>query len=34
MVVVHVNGATLSCRLEDSDQVRRVTEAVRAKGSR
>lgn len=34
MVVVHVNGATLSCRLADSDGVRKVTEAVRAKGIR
>jgi mannose-1-phosphate guanylyltransferase/mannose-6-phosphate isomerase len=32
MVVVHVDGATLACRLEHSDQVRRVTEAVRARG--
>lgn len=31
MVVVHVAGATLSCRLGDSDQVRRVTEAVRSR---
>ncbi len=31
MVVVHVAGATLCCRLGDSDQVRRVTEAVRAR---
>jgi mannose-1-phosphate guanylyltransferase len=29
-VVVHVNGATLSCPLHASDDVRRVTEAVRA----
>ncbi|MBI1798227.1 MAG: NTP transferase domain-containing protein [Candidatus Eisenbacteria bacterium] len=33
MVVVHANGATLSCRLEDSDQVRRVSEAARARES-
>ena len=32
MVVVHVNGATLSCRIADSDQVRRVTEAIRERG--
>lgn len=32
MVVVHVDGATLTCRLDASEQVRRVTEAVRAKG--
>jgi mannose-1-phosphate guanylyltransferase len=31
MVVVHVEGATLCCRLDDSDRVRRVTEAVRAR---
>jgi mannose-1-phosphate guanylyltransferase len=31
MVVVHTQGATLTCRLEDTDQVRRVTEAVRGK---
>jgi mannose-1-phosphate guanylyltransferase/mannose-6-phosphate isomerase len=29
MVVVHVQGATLVCRLSDSDQVRKVSEAVR-----
>ena len=27
MVVVHANGATLSCRLEDSERVRQVSEA-------
>lgn len=32
MVVVHVNGSTLTCRLDQTDQVRRVTEAVRARG--
>jgi mannose-1-phosphate guanylyltransferase/mannose-6-phosphate isomerase len=32
MVVVHAQGATLSCRLEDSDRVRRVGEALRARG--
>ena len=31
MVVVHVNGATLSCRIEDSEQVRKVSEAARAR---
>ena len=34
MVVVHVGGSTLCCRLEDSDQVRRVSEAVRARNAR
>jgi mannose-1-phosphate guanylyltransferase/mannose-6-phosphate isomerase len=33
MVVVHADGATLACRLDESDQVRRVSEAVRARGS-
>ena len=33
MVVVHADGATLTCRLSDSDQVRRVSEAVRARGT-
>ncbi len=33
MVVVNVNGATLACRLDQTDQVRRVTEAVRRGGS-
>lgn len=31
MVVVHVNGSTLACRLDQTDQVRKVTEAVRAR---
>jgi len=31
MVVVHVNGSTLACRLDESDQVRKVSEAVRAR---
>jgi mannose-1-phosphate guanylyltransferase/mannose-6-phosphate isomerase len=31
MVVVHAGSGTLTCRLEDSDRVRRVTEAVRAR---
>lgn len=34
MVVVHVGGSTLCCRLEESDQVRRVSEAVRARGAK
>jgi mannose-1-phosphate guanylyltransferase/mannose-6-phosphate isomerase len=34
MVVVHVNGATLSCPLSGSDGVRKVSEAVRARGGR
>jgi mannose-1-phosphate guanylyltransferase len=29
MVVVHAAGATLSCRLEDSNDVRRIAEATR-----
>ena len=33
MIVVHANGATLVCSLEDSDRVRRVSEAVRARGA-
>jgi len=32
MVVVHVNGSTLSCRIEDSENVRKVSEAARARG--
>jgi mannose-1-phosphate guanylyltransferase len=32
MVVVHVNGSTLTCRIADSDQVRKVSEAVRKLG--
>ncbi len=34
MVVVHTRHGTLACRLEDSDRVRRVTEAVRARSAR
>ena len=34
MVVVHVGGSTLCCRLEEADQVRRVSEAVRARNAR
>ena len=34
MVVVHVNGSTLACRIEESDRVRRVTEAVRQRSAR
>lgn len=30
-VVVHVNGATLTCRIADSEKVRRVSEAARAR---
>ena len=33
MVVVHANGATLSCPLSQSEGVRRVSEAVRARGA-
>jgi len=33
MVVVHAGGATLSCRIEDSNEVRRVVEAMRARGA-
>jgi mannose-1-phosphate guanylyltransferase len=32
MVVVHAAGATLSCRLEDSNDVRRIAEASRQRG--
>ena len=32
MVVVHANGATLACRLEDSEKVRQVSEALRNRG--
>jgi mannose-1-phosphate guanylyltransferase/mannose-6-phosphate isomerase len=32
MVVVHTNGATLACRLEDSDNVRRISTSLKAKG--
>ena len=31
MVVVHAGEGTLTCRLEDSDRVRRVTEALRTR---
>jgi mannose-1-phosphate guanylyltransferase len=31
MVVVHAGGATLSCKLDQSEQVRRVSETVRAR---
>jgi len=34
MVVVHVNGATLTCPLAESESVRRVSEAVRARSPR
>jgi mannose-1-phosphate guanylyltransferase len=34
MVVVHVNGSTLACRLDESDQVRKVSEAVRARSAK
>jgi mannose-1-phosphate guanylyltransferase len=34
MVVVHVNGATLTCPVADSESVRKVSEAVRARGTR
>ena len=34
MVVVHVNGATLTCPIDQSEAVRRVSEAVRARGAR
>ena len=34
MVVVHVNGATLSCPLAASEAVRKVSEVVRARGAR
>ena len=33
-VVVHVNGATLACPLGKSEQVRQVSEAVRARGAK
>ena len=33
MVVVHAEGATLACALERSDEVRRVSEAVRTRGN-
>jgi len=34
MVVVHVNGATLACRTEDTERVRAVSEAARARSAR
>ena len=34
MVVVHVDGSTLACRLEETDRVRRVSEAVRQRGTK
>lgn len=34
MVVVHVNGATLTCPLSEAEKVRHVSEAVRARGSK
>lgn len=34
MVVVHVDGSTLACRLDDTERVRRVSEAVRAGAGR
>lgn len=34
MVVVHVNGKTLACRAEDTERVRAVSEAVRARSAR
>mgnify|MGYP001218756388 CR=1 FL=1 len=33
MVVVHAHGATLACPLDQSEKVRRVSEAVRARGA-
>ena len=33
MVVVHVGGATLSCRMDQTEQVRRVSEALRSRGN-
>jgi mannose-1-phosphate guanylyltransferase len=33
-VVVHVDGSTLACRLDDTDRVRRVSEAVRARSTK
>ena len=32
-VVVHANGATLSCRLDQSEQVRKVSEAMRTRSA-
>jgi mannose-1-phosphate guanylyltransferase len=34
MVVVHVGDSTLACRLDETDRVRKVTEAVRDRGKR
>jgi mannose-1-phosphate guanylyltransferase len=34
MVVVHVDGSTLACHLGDTDRVRKVSEAVRERGTR
>ena len=34
MVVVHVNGATLTCPVEQSEAVRRVSEAARSRSAR
>jgi mannose-1-phosphate guanylyltransferase len=34
MVVVHANGATLACRLDQTDRVRKVGEALRARAAR
>ena len=34
MVVVHANGSTLSCRLDQTERVRLVTEALRARSGR
>ncbi len=34
MVVVHVGGATLACGLDRGEEVRKLSEAVRARGSR
>jgi mannose-1-phosphate guanylyltransferase len=34
MVVVHAEGSTLACRVEESNRVRRVTEIVRERGKR
>ena len=34
MVVVHVGDATLACRLDETDRVRKVSEAVRGRGTR
>jgi mannose-1-phosphate guanylyltransferase len=33
LVVVNAGGATLACRIADSEQVRRVSEAVRSRGT-